>query len=83
MIGASRQETSLLQGASRGVNIGFEVLNCSEISGRGCPVYISIDTDVFDPSIAPGVGFSLPGGIFLAEFKIKNSARVTFGSKEE
>jgi len=27
------------------------------------PVYLSVDIDVFDPSVAPGTGYPIPGGI--------------------
>ena len=30
-------------------------------------LYVSIDIDVFDPSIAPGTGYAIPGGIFYRE----------------
>ena len=35
---------------------------------RGKKVYISIDMDVFDPSIAPGVGTPQPNGILYEDF---------------
>ena len=35
---------------------------------RGKKVYISIDMDVFDPSIAPGVGTPQPNGILYKDF---------------
>jgi agmatinase len=35
---------------------------------RGKKVYISIDMDVFDPSIAPGVGTPQPNGILYNDF---------------
>jgi len=35
---------------------------------RGKKVYISIDMDVFDPSIAPGVGTPQPNGILYSDF---------------
>jgi len=35
---------------------------------RGRKVYISVDMDVFDPSIAPGVGTPQPGGISYGLF---------------
>jgi len=36
---------------------------------RGCSdVYVSVDVDVFDPSIAPGVGNPEPGGITFEEY---------------
>ncbi|MCW1301854.1 MAG: arginase family protein, partial [Candidatus Parvarchaeota archaeon] len=34
---------------------------------RGKKVYISIDMDVFDPSIAPGVGTPQPNGLHYGE----------------
>lgn len=37
-----------------------------EIKGR--PVYISIDIDVFDPSVAPGTGTPEPGGVNSSDF---------------
>ncbi len=49
---------------------------------RGKKVYISIDMDVFDPSIAPGVGTPQPNGILYRDFLnyasaiIRNSALV-------
>ncbi|MCL4362755.1 agmatinase [Candidatus Parvarchaeota archaeon] len=49
---------------------------------RGKKVYISIDMDVFDPSIAPGVGTPQPNGILYSDFLsyvsaiIRNSALV-------
>ena len=33
------------------------------------PVYISIDMDVVDPSIAPSVGNPTPGGLFISEIE--------------
>ena len=30
-------------------------------------IYISIDIDVFDPSIAPGTGYAIPGGFSYRE----------------
>lgn len=33
----------------------------------GVPVYLTIDTDAFDPSIAPGVGYPVPGGLQWAD----------------
>lgn len=32
------------------------------------PIYVSIDVDVFDPSLAPGVGNPVPGGLGWSEF---------------
>jgi agmatinase len=29
---------------------------------RACPVYLSVDLDVLDPAVAPGVGNPEPGG---------------------
>ena len=33
------------------------------------PIYISIDMDVIDPSIAPNVGNPTPGGLFISEIE--------------
>jgi agmatinase len=33
------------------------------------PIYISIDMDVVDPSIAPSVGNPTPGGLFISELE--------------
>lgn len=33
------------------------------------PIYISIDMDVLDPSIAPSVGNPTPGGLFISEIE--------------
>ncbi|MEM3193323.1 MAG: arginase family protein, partial [Candidatus Parvarchaeota archaeon] len=49
-----------------------EVEDKKKISGllqkiRGKKVYISIDMDVFDPSIAPGVGTPQPNGLYYGE----------------
>ncbi len=33
------------------------------------PIYISIDMDVIDPSIAPSVGNPTPGGLFISEIE--------------
>lgn len=33
------------------------------------PIYISIDMDVIDPSIAPNVGNPTPGGLFISELE--------------
>jgi len=33
------------------------------------PIYISIDMDVFDPSIAPSIGNPTPGGLFISEIE--------------
>jgi len=33
------------------------------------PIYISIDMDVMDPSIAPNVGNPTPGGLFISEIE--------------
>lgn len=35
---------------------------------KGSPVYISLDLDVFDPSLIPGTGAPEPGGITYREF---------------
>jgi agmatinase len=35
---------------------------------RGNPIYISVDLDVFDPSLIPGTGTPEAGGIFFPEF---------------
>ncbi|RMI08866.1 MAG: agmatinase [Calditrichaeota bacterium] len=35
---------------------------------RGKPVYLSLDVDVFDPSLIPGTGTPEAGGIFFPEF---------------
>lgn len=32
------------------------------------PVYVSVDMDVFDPSIAPAVKYAVPGGLVYREF---------------
>ena len=34
------------------------------------PIYISIDMDVVDPSIAPSVGNPTPGGLFISEIEV-------------
>ena len=33
------------------------------------PIYISIDMDVVDPSLAPSVGNPTPGGLFISEIE--------------
>jgi agmatinase len=33
------------------------------------PIYISVDMDVVDPSIAPSVGNPTPGGLFISELE--------------
>jgi agmatinase len=33
------------------------------------PIYVSIDMDVVDPSIAPSVGNPTPGGLFVSEIE--------------
>ena len=33
------------------------------------PIYISIDMDVMDPSIAPSVGNPTPGGLYISEIE--------------
>ena len=38
------------------------------------PVYISVDLDVFDPSIAPSVDYPEPNGIFFEDFRNALSA---------
>lgn len=35
---------------------------------KGLPVYISLDLDIFDPSLLPGVGTPEPGGISFREW---------------
>ena len=35
----------------------------SPLSGLSGPLYITIDMDVFDPSLVPGVGTPEPGGV--------------------
>ncbi len=35
---------------------------------KGIPVYLSIDVDVFDPSLVPGTGTPEAGGIFFPEY---------------
>jgi len=35
---------------------------------KGRPVYITLDLDVFDPSLLPGVGTPEPGGLTFQEF---------------
>ncbi|MCL5009556.1 MAG: agmatinase [Candidatus Parvarchaeota archaeon] len=55
---------------------------------KGKQVYVSIDMDVFDPSVAPGVGTPQPGGMlyqtvkFLLEKIAKNSKIVGFDVNE-
>lgn len=36
---------------------------CTSLREQGCPVYVSIDLDVLDPSVFPGTGTPEPGGI--------------------
>lgn len=40
---------------------------CAEMAGGG-PVYVTLDIDVFDPTIAPGTGSPEPNGISYREF---------------
>ena len=40
---------------------------CAEMA-RGGPVYVTLDIDVFDPTIAPGTGSPEPNGISYREF---------------
>lgn len=35
----------------------------------GVPVYLTVDTDVFDPGCAPGVSFPQPDGLRMADFR--------------
>ena len=42
--------------------------NLEKIRHSNKPLYISIDIDVFDPSVMPGVSDSVPGGIRVKEF---------------
>jgi len=47
---------------------------------KGRDVYLSIDMDVFDPSIAPGVGTPEPGGMKYREFIEKLKIICEFGN---
>ena len=39
------------------------------IAARGeCPIYLTVDLDVFDPGVLPGTGTPEPGGIFWPDF---------------
>ena len=40
----------------------------SERKGVKPPVYLSIDIDVFDPSVAPATGYLIPGGITYRDY---------------
>ena len=61
-------------------SLGFEIITTYEIKTRGYEalwdrlpsgkkVYLSIDIDVFDPSIAPGTGTPEPGGLLYWEMR--------------
>ena len=39
------------------------------LTNIGGPIYISIDMDVLDPSIAPNVGNPVPCGLFVSELE--------------
>ncbi|HZK48724.1 MAG TPA: agmatinase [Thermoleophilia bacterium] len=58
--------------------LGVQVITCSEFKSAGvqrvletvpagAPLYLSIDIDAFDPSIAPGTGTPEPGGLTYLE----------------
>ncbi|MHA1110067.1 MAG: arginase family protein [Promethearchaeota archaeon] len=40
----------------------------SERNGIKPPVYLSVDIDVFDPSVAPATGYAIPGGISYRDY---------------
>ena len=42
--------------------------NLDKIKRSGKPLYVSVDVDVFDTSVMPGVSDSVPGGIRVKEF---------------
>lgn len=35
---------------------------------RGCPIYLTVDLDWFDPAVLPGTGTPEPGGFFWQDF---------------
>ncbi len=40
----------------------------SEKNGEKPPVYLSVDIDVFDPTVAPATGYAIPGGITYRDY---------------
>lgn len=58
--------TSLFMADLRSMPIEDVVAQTAAIVGSG-PVYLSIDIDVLDPSVAPGTGTPEPGGMGAAE----------------
>jgi agmatinase len=58
--------TTLFMDDIRTLSIEEVVVRTVGIVGRG-PVFLSIDIDVLDPSVAPGTGTPEPGGLGAAE----------------
>lgn len=64
--------------------LGFAIVSTADVAKRGvdeaidrvrarvgnCPVYVSIDIDVLDPSHAPGTGTPEPGGLTTRELQM-------------
>jgi len=47
----------------------------------GVPVYLSVDTDAFDPTVAPGVSHPAPGGLSWADAQRVLAILDTHGSR--
>ncbi len=61
---AEWEESHALAGACRGAAVPRAALD--RIAGR--PLYLSVDIDAFDPSVAPGTGCHEPMGLTAADF---------------
>lgn len=64
----SREEYRFAAGHTRLFPFGITEFLKQLDSLRGKPVYLTVDLDVFDPSLIPGTGTPEAGGIFFPEF---------------
>lgn len=67
-LGTRSGEKSEIEFGERNINFypSFDLEELREVIGRipeASPVYLSVDLDILDPSVAPGVGNPEPGGI--------------------
>lgn len=64
------EEENIQYATSNDVRKNLEkVINDVRNFAKNSPLYISLDIDVFDPSIAPGVKYPEPGGILFPDFQ--------------
>ena len=63
----TREEFALARGRSLSVSRGVQLPDPLLASLRSRPLYLSVDIDVLDPSVAPGTGNPEPDGVAYAE----------------